>query len=375
MTIPKAKKAKEKTEQSIALKLEKAKKVRQAMEVAAIRRQQEERLEKIRPAQIARQRNTLLRKSIEAAGSGLLLIPIDNIEDAVSSQLRTLGFRIATRSEDLRVVSGGLTKQWKHLEQHRAAADYSVLLEPFRKFVMVSIVNAWRSRDNDLEHIERIAVTLLSNYYKDLNNCDFKSLWNRFQRVSKLDSDDRYTKIQMSDLMWNRAEYSMTRDLLGKQALDISISKKCEPEFFRIIRTVMESLETEVYRDSLRTGLDDEAHKVAIQATRELSRLAVDQLSMSWWSSFKFPGIPSVNFSQKVYWLASPSGQRLLERIASEVKISANTGCPRTDVKIPKTSEEFHEREVVERYLELQGYEVMLSEEGDTEATIAISWN
>jgi hypothetical protein len=375
MTIPKAKAAKEKTEQSIALKLETAKKVRQAMEVAAIRRQQEERLEKIRPAQIARQRNTLLRKSLEAAGSGLLLIPIDNIEDAVSSQLRALGFRIATKREDLRVISGGLTKQWRHLEQHRAVTDYSVLLEPFRKFVMISIVNAWRSRENDLEHIQHIAVTLLSNYYKDLKTCNFQSLWSRFERLSKLDSDDRYTKIQMSDLMWDRAEYAMTRDSLGKQTMDLSFSQKSEPEFFRIIRTAMRSLETEVYRDSIKAGLDAEAHKVAIQVNKELSRLAIDQLSMSWWSSHKFPGAPSDKYSQKVYWLASSPGQRLLERIASEIKISANAGFPRTDVKIPKASDEFEEIEVVKRYLELQGYKVTLSEEGDVEATISIAWN
>jgi hypothetical protein len=380
MTIPKAKAAKEKTEQSIALKLETAKKVRQAMEVAALRRQQEERLEKIRPAQMARQRNTLLRKSLEAAGSGSLLIPIDNIEDTVISQLRTLGFRIATKSEDLRVISGGLTKQWKHLEQqkrleHRAATDYSVLLEPFRKFVMVTIVNAWRSRENDLEHIRNITTTLLSQYYDDLKRKDLGSLYSRFEWLSTNlgPSENPSIKIRLSDLIGR--EDSITRTGMYEQVMDITISLEREPEFFQITGAAMDLLETELSHDFDEDDLDKKANEVTIQATKELSRLAADQLSISWWSSFKFPGIPSSNYPQKNYWLASITGQRLLERIASEVKISANSGFPRTDVKIPKTSEEFEEREIVKQYLELQGYEVTLSEEGDTEATISITWN
>lgn len=396
MTIPKAKAAKQQTKQGVLRNLEYEQRVReimeeaarvkqQAMEEAARRKQQaleqaanlrrkEENREKIRPAQLARQRNMLLRKSIEAAGKGMLLIPIDKIEDTVKSELRELGFRIATKSDDQRLLEGGLTKRWNRLWQP-STTGFSVLLEPLKKFLMISIVNAWRSRQNDLENIRTIAKTLLSNYYIDLECRDYTSLWYRLDRLQQLNSSVRYAAIQMKDLMLNQSECSRARTLLGAQVLEISINSKNEQEFFQVIATAMEILYPVAHEESIQADLEEKAELIADQANEELSSVADNHLTLSWWDSHYFEGILPSKYSQRVYWLASEFGQQYLERIEKIIRKSANSGSHKAEFEIYKKSDEFRSIEIVERYLELQGYEVTLSEEGDTEATMSIAWN
>jgi len=386
MPIPKANKAKQRTAEGIASNLEFEALTRQLAEEAKRRheearqarereKQQEINRSKIRSAQIARQRNLYLKRAIQAAGEGAFFIPISLDYPEVKDELTGLGFRVSTCARALENLGDGdLAKVWTNLKGGEKSLDLSKVLEPLRKFLMIAIVKAWRSRDNDIEHIRKIVLTLLREYYVDLELENYWQLWERVKHLSNLHYSDGDRGIVMSDLFESRADYSIAKEILGKSIMDIEIQATILPEFFQIVQTLSDTLRPVVFREEIEEQLAQEASSVINQVTEQLSEVSPDDYLLSWWASHCSESSLPTSLSHQSYWLASAMGQTYLDYIARTINSSANSGLSSSEITIRHSSCEFASKEIIQRYLKSNGYEVNTSEDMDNQVVLTIAW-
>lgn len=386
MSIIKASKSRQKTEESIALQVElelelkrieeaKARDREQLLQAENDKRKREIKSARITNAQVARQRNIAHRKALQEAGEGRFFVYLRSFDKSLVDEFRALGFRISTVIQDREIITTGLYKHWSIETDHFRPVDHSQLLDPLIRFVMIAVVKAWRSRENNINEIRGIAETLLAEYLKDLKNRDYRQLWKRIDRLCNLDSDDRHAEMFLSDFLSDRSEYLQIKKKLTDSVLNITVSVDTEEQFFEILKTIRRTLKFDAFREDQNRELMVLAEELSMRVVDALSTLPDDGLSLSWWSSLYIQTARHKTLAEQLFWLASEDGQAFLARLGEEVEFCADSGGSALELSLARDTDEFQMTEVVQSYLKLQGYDVVRKREIENQITLRISWN
>lgn len=372
MAILRASKARIKTEDTVALakEYERQQEKKRADEVVA--QQKLEAAKRIQKANDARQKKSLIQRAIQTAAEGRFYFIAKKVSPVVKAELTELGLMVRSVNEDLKVLKSGLYEQWGFSSD--ISEDRSKLLEPLRRFLMITIVKAWRSRENDIEQIRGIASTLLKDYDDDLKSGRFSLLLEKMERLKKMSGDERHAEILLSDLFPTRESYVIARKSLSSDVFDIAIDVDTETEFFHIVGEIWGELDLDEYLKGVEVGLKQEAKQFSALLIDELKGVEKSSIAISWWSSYYVRQTEPKNFSEELFWLSSEHGQLFISQLDERITWAAEEGEGSLAITAMEGYGETLMVPVLTKYLASLGYKTECVDTNDGDVSIKISW-
>jgi hypothetical protein len=171
----------------------------------------------------------------------------------------------------------------------------------------------------------------------------------------------------MSDLFYDRQEYLEAKKNIPQDILNIAINVDHEHEFFRIIGTILEELESEVRQL-------DCAVTVRQSVTDALVGLEEDSRTISWWSNYYFIGQEPDSFAKELFWLSSQHGQFFLHQLEELIDGKAESGESCLTIDLVWDYGETFLISILKKYLSSQGYEVKFTGVKHADMSMTIKW-
>ena len=372
MALIKASEARTKTLQAIErqkeIERERTRKV--AEQEAEARRLQES--QRIQRSLSTKQKQSLLRTCVLAAAKGDFYILTDNLAEEVCSYLSEKKLAVSTVGKDLEILRQGLFDAWGFT---KGSVDYDAkILEPLYRQVMICIIEAWRSRDNNKEEIKRIASIILRQSQEDHDKKDLFSLHEKFKRLKHVLNDSHRSCMTISDLFHTRADHHSALEVLDDEVFEIVMSPNRERELSEIVDSIFIDLEVDVRLQGVEDRLLMEADGLSSELIKSLCLHDLATCTVSWWHAYLIRCENPESLAQELWWLSADHGQLFLHQLEERIESATDDGKNTLTVTAYEGYGEVAMVPILRKYLEYMGYEVETNELENKSFSIKISW-
>lgn len=328
--------------------------------------------QRIQRSLINKQRKSLLRSCVLAAAKGDFYILTDHLAGEVSSYLLENKLAVGTVGNDLEVLRKGLFDIWGF--KKGSVNDHAKILEPLYRQVMICIVEAWRSRDNNKEEIRQIASIVLRQYQEDLDKKDLVSLYEKLQRLKKVSNDSQRSRMTISDLFHTRADHHSALEVLDDEVFEIVMSPNREKQLFEVVDSIFIDLDVEVHLQGVEDRLIGEADGLASELIKSLCLHDVGTSTVSWWHAYLIRSEDPDSLAQELWWLSSDHGQLFLNQLEELIERATHDGKDTLTVTAVNGYGEVKMIPILRKYLNYMGYQVETNELANKNFSIKITW-
>ena len=345
------------------------------------KRLEEERAKRAKGLRLAkaadtRLKNRLRKQLLLGAGQGSKFVALSSEELSVADELIDQGLQVVTVAALKREVVAGLQYSSENPGKPTMSFPEKAVL-PLRKFLMITMLREWRSRQNDLKELEALADCILEGLVTDLKSLSVERAKRRYEHLSALDSDDRHSELRLRDFLLDSAECSSVTGRCRQSILDIYIEVERETELFSLLSTLTGAIQRAIQVAKLdqEVAADVRAEHRALSSA--LDAYDDEQHLACWWNAEPWlPEGPPQDFAGQLWWLSCYDGQSLIARIGEEISgLSRRGRASETSISFSSSEANLHSAPIVVEYMKALGYKCALtSKRKDDPLEYLVSW-
>jgi len=321
----------------------------------------QKRIENAKLKELEEERKRILEAAANEAANECFYLQLLNPNPELVNYFKDLGFVVADRKEIRRLIkpSTSFYTIWK--EQYLPKPDLQGVLQPLHDFLFDNLMRTL-GKSKSVAEINEIVLEILKSYYQDIENRNDVNLLVKLERIQefeyifepisaidlKPDLTLDFTKSELGQLLGKFKFQGQTRDL-------VKISQNICWQIYSFDEH-WENLEQRI-----------EENLFPISATYD------NAIFLTWFLKPFVHDSLTYDLSQAFFWLATESGQAVLEDIYDGIEKAVGKGSFRFELDLSSSIRSC--MEVINLLITQKGYLIDVKEVSQSTFKVQISWS